>query len=248
MRIKSQNKNRLLIFMHMPKTAGTTLGQIFRKQYANQVCGGGAQKDTIGKLSALSDAEINKLKCIWGHIPFGIHNYFKRPYIYITMLRDPVERIISMYYYLYHNTKIKWINGLSFKEFLSIKSLKPKIENLQTRFLSWESRIINYKRTEKNLTSFMLDSNQGEPNLERAKKNINDYFAIVGITELFDESISLIKRELGWDDIDYTKKNVNSNRPAKDQLPVEIISMIKEKNKLDIELYDYAKKKLEDNL
>jgi len=240
----NQDVNELLIFMHIPKTGGTTLSHILKKQYQNAVCGGGSQNHTIKRLSNLSEKEAEDTKCIWGHIPFGIHHYFSRPYSYITILRDPIERVISMYYYLSNNPKIKWIDDMSFKEFINHDGVKSKIENLQTRLLSWESQVVDYERTEENITRFVLESKQDVPNLRRAKKNLEQYFSIVGITEMFNESISLMKHELGWGNINYRNKNVNFNRPKQEQLSSRIVNIIKEKNILDLKLYNYTKKRL----
>ena len=34
-----------------------------------------------------------------GHMPFGIHKRLPQDYTYITFLRDPIERVVSAYYF-----------------------------------------------------------------------------------------------------------------------------------------------------
>jgi len=45
----------------------------------------------------------NSIRFIRGHFEFGVHKYLYRPYTYITMLRHPIERAISWYYFVKQN-------------------------------------------------------------------------------------------------------------------------------------------------
>lgn len=53
-----------------------------------------------------------------------------------------------------------------------------------------------------------------------------------------------MKETLGWSNlvVDYKRYNVNNNRPSKKQIPKELIEKLVSDNRLDLELYDYAKK------
>ncbi|MFE4036270.1 hypothetical protein [Priestia sp. YIM B13489] len=139
------------------------------------------------------------------------------------MLRDPIDRIISFYYY--------WLNcGLtskSLEEF--VNSNEPQLFNLQTTFISGKPLGI-------------------EPDLEVAKKNLTEKISTFGIMENFNESLFLLKKDFGWSNLNYEIANVTPNRPNKKQLPSKIIDAIKEKNELDIKLYTYAKKTFKDRL
>ena len=89
--------DRGLIFLHVPKTAGSTLRPIIDRHYAAGV---------ICKLDVLPrDLEIflnlpeqprSKIRVLEGHLQFGLHEHLSVPVDYVTMLRDPVDRIISM--------------------------------------------------------------------------------------------------------------------------------------------------------
>jgi hypothetical protein len=218
------NQN-LIVFMHIPKTAGTTLRLLIEQNYKIWEIYR-ENKETPEKIKILP-----YIKCIQGHQPFGYHDIHDRTPTYITMLRDPVQRVISEYYYIkvarphdpYIFDKI-WEENLSLEDYVNSTDEKflLRTQNMQTRFASG---------------SLSLD----KIDLEKAKENLMNHFSVVGITEMFDQSILAMKKIFGWKNISYEKRVVNNARPREIQYPQELIDRIKEKNKLDQALYDWAK-------
>src|SRR5947208_15108040 len=81
---------RWLIFLHLPRTAGTTFVRILERQY-----GADAVLDLYD--SALGEevaalTELEQVCVITGHFYFGIHTDLSGPCHYVTFLRDPVKR------------------------------------------------------------------------------------------------------------------------------------------------------------
>ncbi|MEH7223931.1 sulfotransferase family 2 domain-containing protein [Bacillus sp. JJ1566] len=233
-----RNGNTLL-FLHIPKTGGQTFGKIIENQYQISEVQKLRRHQTMGELLSrvskeqttkigcnvehlekylqqTTDGDVN-ISCAYGHMHFGLHRYLSKPYTYATMLRDPIDRVVSHYYYFLGKGHFK--KETSFEEFITT----PKFFNFQTLYLSGGTT----------------------PDLDIAKANLNAYFPVVGITELFEESIFLMKKEFGWNDIVYKKKNVTAVRPPKEQISKEIMDLIVEHNKMDIELYQYVRKLLE---
>lgn len=227
--LNDTGEKELLVFMHIPKTGGSTLRRIIARQYQLEEIWTFGDiykfKERIGKFSR---EQLTQIKCLQGHACFGkVDRYFTKPCTYITMLRKPVDRIISLYYYIINTPGCHLydqVKDLKLKEFIMDKKFVFSNKNTQTRYVSGGN----------------------PPNLEKAKKNLDKYFSIVGLTEFFDISTFLMKEKFSWDNIDYNKKvNVTKNRPTKEELSKEVIDIIEEKNKLDIQLYDHAKKNLQ---
>ncbi|WP_051428308.1 sulfotransferase family 2 domain-containing protein [Bacillus sp. J33] len=106
------SKRDVLIFMHIPKTGGTTLSRIIDMQYKpNEIYR--TYKNVVKAQGKMTD---NNIRCIQGHDYFGIHKQINKPFKYVTLLRDPVERVISNYYYSRQFIK----NCPSFEEFRGI--------------------------------------------------------------------------------------------------------------------------------
>jgi hypothetical protein len=80
--------------------------------------------------------------------------------------------------------------------------------------------------------------------LERAKRNIDRHFAVVGLTERFDESLILFRRVFGWSNLHYAPANVSlkwQRRPV----PGSLLERIGSLNRFDAELYEYVQQRFQ---
>ncbi len=228
------SEKEVIIFQHIPKTAGTTLRYIIQYQFPpSSICelygSSGPHVERINKLKNLSESQRKKIKIINTHLGFGLHKFMSQPYTYITFLREPIERVISMYYY-YQKTKNPIFQHLSLQEFVQTYGA---VQNGMTKNLSGvtlKRQLLQPKDKDKVPFS--------EENLDIAKKNLQTHFKLVGISEKFDESLMLLKRILGWKIPLHDKSNVSKR--ARD-IPQETLSLIEKLNQFDLQLYEYAK-------
>ena len=51
-------------------------------------------------LRNLPPARLRKTRMFKGHMLFGLHKILPQPSTYITVLRDPVERVLSAFYFM----------------------------------------------------------------------------------------------------------------------------------------------------
>jgi hypothetical protein len=217
-RDQMEHNDKLLIYMHIPKTGGTTLKNIINKQFEPGETWFHMEKDMPPKLNQKS--KENSLKCVGGHCWYGLHKQFSKEYTYFTMLRNPIDRVISEYYYIlerpHHkdHQKVMAMDLMGFMEQFPLKST-----NQHTRRIS---------------------GNISSPHLQTAIENIHKDFAVVGLTEMFDESLFLMKQSFGWNDIDYEKVNITKKRPSINQIDEKVRSELERKNELDMALYKYA--------
>jgi len=63
---------------------------------------------------------------------------------------------------------------------------------------------------------------------------------VIGIQEKFDESLHLFKKEFGWKNIFYIKRNTGNKNHTSSLEIDNIKNLITEKNEYDIDLYKYA--------
>ena len=92
-----------VIFLHIPKSGGTTMHAIIERQYpADRIytIDGTHVRESIAAFKAMPEAERARLLVLKGHMAFGLHEWLPQPSTYITLLRHPVERAISHYYHI----------------------------------------------------------------------------------------------------------------------------------------------------
>ena len=84
---------------------------------------------------------------------------------------------------------------------------------------------------------------------ERARRNLREHFAVVGLTERFDEALLLLRRELGrGDKLYYVPRLVNRAKPPPREVPAVVLDWICRRNELDLELYRFAAELLADRV
>ena len=227
---------KTVFFLHIPKCAGSTLSfEIIKKQFKpgefiffyDQ-----GYPVVVDRLKGMSKYEQKKIECIAGHFFFGIHRYYTaRPTTYITILRDPIERVISHYYFVLHSNthylhKAVTENNLTLKEFVANK-LSSEFNNGQTRLLAGLEWNVPFGECNSEL-------------LDKAKENLETHFTAVGLTERFDEFLRLLNHKLGWKTHFPKKQNVGQNRKKREDIDSDTIAVIERYNQLDMELYRYA--------
>ncbi len=176
----------LTIFLHIPKTGGSSLRQVIRRHYHPTSIYSIYQysEKRLRQLQNLSEERREEINLLEGHFNLGYHQFFNQPYSYITMLRDPVERIISLYYFIL-NTR-GWVydeimsRNMELEEFVR-SGIDPTVENHQTRMLA----SIDYNNVPFGQSSIDI--------LQKAKHNLQSHFSVVRLTERFDESLLLLR-------------------------------------------------------
>ncbi len=235
-----------VVFLHIPKTAGTTVSNIIlRNQY---------QRDTLFFVDLkkpdaflnLSEHERARLRVIHGHFLYGIHNLLPNPAVYFTLLRDPVDRIISYYYFvmrdhqLPHPYNVIRERNMSLEDFAR-NDLIFDMQNGQTRMLAGHQ------------DTYVVHAHTQLPpctraDLEQARHNLQHHFAEVGIQEYFDEMLILLGRTLGWRDVYYRPQLVSRNRKKKEEIAPETRRVIEQHNDLDMELYTTVREQFEQSI
>lgn len=229
------------IFLHVPKTAGSTfhliLGARFDGRETRNLFGARYSDPEVVDFIALPEAMRRKIRLLKGHMPYGLHEYLPQPSKYITVLRDPVERVVSQYFYIKKNKHNPlhdklMSSGLGIGDFIK-SGMSVGLNNGQTRFLSGDFDQMPFGSNDEALLARVLES-------------LESKFLWIGLTERFDESLLILARLLGWKRKPfYIRENVSKIRKRSDELDSDDIAVIKEYNRLDIALYEYANRRLQ---
>src|SRR3989442_9425283 len=128
----------MIIFLHVPKTAGTTLARILERQYGARAILRLYQSSYGQELAAIPATQLELLRVVMGNFSFEPHQFLAGPSRYITILREPIDRVISHYYfvrrdpthYLYETSQ-----RLSLRDFV-VACGRDEPNNDQTRLLA----------------------------------------------------------------------------------------------------------------
>lgn len=227
-----------LIFLHIPKAAGSTLHPVLERHYGKRIRYTLPPGQT-DRIESLSPGELQRIRLLKGHMPFGLHTYLRGRSRYITLLRHPAERVVSHYYYVKrrpaHELHQLVTGGMSLADYASA-GLSGELDNGQVRLLSGHDQDIPCGHCTRDL-------------LNTAKRNIEQHFAVVGLTERFDESLVLMAIELGWNWTPYyLNRNVTQDKPVAKQIDPTALKAIEQTNPLDFELYEWAVQRFQDQI
>ena len=232
-----------IVFLHLPKTGGWTLRATLRYKYPSRTHHLYNTPQPQEAIRKLAPTELRDARVVTGHVPYGIHRHIPQQCEYITLLREPVARVVSMYHYIRTHPKHGFFHrdelarsGIGLEQFIRTAT-DPGLDNLQTRMISGRKAGEVLARASNGRTWVAPKLDQED--LEAAKRNL-ERFLVVGLTERFDESFILIRRALGWRLPMYETHNV-AKGPRPEPPPAAAIELIRERNQLDLELYDHAR-------
>jgi hypothetical protein len=207
----------MIVFLHIPKTAGSTFQFILENSFGICACHTNHTKQKVFTQSAFNLAQkiFPCLKSISGHnlidpLQLSVPNPF-----HITFLRDPIARVISQY----RDSTNLGRNTRNFEE--SMKSL-PDYENLHVKLMA------------------------GEQNLDKAKRYI-EACSFVGLTEKFDLSLHMLDKLSPYKlNLKYVRRRVTPSTAPKVNLENDerMMDIARDHNRLDLELYAFARKEI----
>jgi len=225
-------KEPVIVFLHIPRTGGGTLRSILAEQYAQHL----TVRNPIRQRD-VERANQDDIQLIQGHVDFGFHKRLRRPCRYLTMLRDPVERIISVYQYFLENPASAYAHyATSARDLREFVQCAPssEVENTQTR------RLAGAEPSLEDHPARML---------EAALEHMRHRIEVVSLTERFAESVLLMQRSFGWNRVKpYRRQNVSSGRPSRDALSRETVRTIEQRNELDVVLYGEAMRSFDEQM
>lgn len=240
--------NQVLLFMHMPKAGGATFRDVLKRQYPSGTTmdiESRAIQPTLNIFKTLPDENKQNIRCIMGHMGFGIHAFLPAgvPYTYLTIIRDPVKRTLSMYNFIIsrpNHPLYKIIRGMSFAEFVR-SDVTPELNDGQTRIIA----------TGECTDLAMSDRTRvTEEDYARAEQRLDEHFGFVGILEEYDSCVMILKQIMGWQDVRYFAKHVSKKKPGsmRERISDEILTEVTRLNPYDMRLHEYARRRFEQAL
>ncbi len=235
--------NKLFIFMHIPKTGGTTMKTIIENSSTPDsrlpLYGKHLSSDIISsRISDMTEEQRRKISIIYGHqVFYDIHNLFDKEPLYFTFLRNPVTRVISDYFKILRTPTNEFhdrvnSNNYSLYEYLA-NDVSPYIKNHQTVFLARD-----YIDNDHNAD---MCSKCDSTLYSRAINNLAKFW-FIGLTESCTQDIKTLCSMICLNCNVFNKMNVRPNVQSQstNMIPVDIQNLILDRNVYDVLLYNNA--------
>jgi len=238
----------VLVYIHIPKTAGTSLIKILDTQFAPR---------EIFPIHSLREAEENRgirlgpphqYRFLRGHFRFGpfddcIYRLVVQNPLMITLMRDPIDRTISSFRHILRNPENRLHRefverGITLHDYVSLPEYAPRVVNHQARQIAG-----SFSRSDREWAT--RDRGKQEI-LRRLSIEHFEQFAFVGLTERLPESVKIISWKFGFNaPMEVPHLNTAPSPTKKEDLSPAELEAVTAANEVDIELYSHVKKRFE---
>jgi len=233
---------RAFFFIHVMKTAGTTFVRQLQQQFPAESIYPSRGMDwtsptdveayiNIPRLVSLSEARKSQVRVYTGHFPFMVCDLIDPDLVTLTVLRDPVDRTISVLKQV-KRREVRFRDASLESIYDDRPTFRFLVENHQTKVFSLTPED-NEVAINCGLTIDDLRYAQAQESLSRVD--------VIGFTESYDAFIAAVRARFGWwpAGVDaHTRANVSTEDWDVDPT---FRARIAADNAYDIQLYEYAK-------
>lgn len=229
----------LNVFIHIPKTAGTSFNTLLTREFgSNRILHAPDSAHDSGYCTYRSIAapEKARVRLLRGHILHGIDKHIQRGVNYFTILREPISRIRS------------FLNHMA-----SEAAVHPRLDTpWYSAIRDWHDAKSYVQRRPYDIDNYMvralsgIDFSAGECSdlhLKAAKQNLDQMLAF-GIQERLAESAVLLAQELNWRVVPVLSRTKSNNLP-RIQLTQTDVATLRDLNYYDLQLYSYASQRFD---
>lgn len=209
----------LIVFIHAQRTGGIAFRDLMRRVYGDEAVYSATRNPNFKHWAAMSEDELAPYRVMAGHTGY-IERSLRRRVLPVSLIRDPVERVVSIYRYRRSRTE-KDKTRLHARG-LDLEAWARKVHGLRTDYIS------------DGQTQFLCGAADAEYAIDLISRR---YFG-VGVMEERAAFLAEMGRALEWPEIE--EKRINTSTAPPDLVVTdEAIEFIRSVNQEDVRLHRF---------
>ena len=251
----------MLLFHHIPKTAGTSLLATLRANFDEHELieiYGAPPRDENGYrhfFEQMPAARRERIKCLSSHTAnLAVRLFDVEPRI-ICLVREPLDRAVSLYHFLRglagrnkglgsamgdHLVRHAWRLRDIYECLGSGTEQTSQTHWLFRSFFDGQTRALLAPHDATGSLPFESDNRSSAHDSSNVLRPIFGTRYTFGITEQFDDSLRKFANEFGWTELRYVRQNETPQRPALEDVSSEVAALVLRHNRLDVALHRVA--------
>lgn len=232
------NQPQKVLFEHVPKCGGTTISYYLKSQYLDNTIfsiDGSNPSKSINYFMSLPEKKRYSYNLVQGHGAHRLRQYTHPAIKKATILRDPVDRIISHYYYV--------LRTPSHYLYTDVVVKRMSLIDCATSNLSGELRN-NYVSRFLQIPAKEAESNPDE-SIMSAYNILQDEYDVVGTLDNLNSAMHSLAQIASFRfEFKAKKLNATVDRPKLMDVDQLTLNAIAEVNHLDVRLFELVKNNL----
>lgn len=254
-----------IVFVHIPKTAGTTvrtaLATAYRPEERAFVYHPSVPDSvTTETIAGWSEERRGRLRLVMGHFDVGIHDHLPGPSRYVTMLREPMDRLVSLYDYFRTGSFPAGTGAARQHARLVAEDIAIDAYAFDVKHPRWDNQMVRMLSGRGNVAFGTCD----EDLLAEAVENIETRFSGVLLQERMEASMGVLAELTGralptlagrqrregrlWRiaaraSSEVRWQNATRDRRRVSEIDAAALERMRDLNRFDIELYRFAEQR-----
>jgi hypothetical protein len=224
-----------LFFMHIPKTAGSSVAKYLRHRYAGLAIYEQDKDNYPAAVTSefvnLPEAQRHSYHLVRGHMLYQTRDAMPADTLMLTFLREPVACCLSGYYHVLRRA------NHPLKALYTQFSLRELLHQPKFTMLALHRYLLPVDIYQKPPPLLAVDAAQKAQARERLQS-----IAVVGVTEQSEQSFELLNHVMGWPDAKLPQVNIKPPSQPTETLTSAEMDALHSCLAPDIELYEFGKR------